>query len=52
MLRDLSNRVDVSQQETLRKIQNNIPEYNTRISGYSELYLPWFNFVKKILEDK
>lgn len=50
MLRDLSNRVDVSQQETLRKIQNNSPEYNTRISGYSELYLPWFNFVRKLLE--
>lgn len=50
ILRELSGRVNTSNIEILRKIQSNIPEYNTQISGYSELYLPWFNFVKKLLE--
>lgn len=50
MLKELSERVDTSEIVNLRKIQSNIPEYNTHISGYSELYLPWFNFVKKLLE--
>lgn len=50
MLRELSSRIDTSDIENLRKIQSNIPEYNTHINGYSELYLPWFNFVKNLLK--
>lgn len=50
MLTELSNRVDTSDINILRKLQNNIPTYNNNIGGYGELYLPWFNFLKNILK--
>lgn len=52
MLTELSNRVDTADIEVLQKIRNNFPTYNNSISGYAELFTPWFNFVKSLLEKK
>lgn len=52
MLTELSNRVDSTDIEVLQKIRNNFPIYNNSISGYAELFTPWFNFVKSLLEKK
>lgn len=52
MLTELSNRVDSTDIEVLQKIRNNFPTYNNSISGYAELFTPWFNFVKSLLEKK
>lgn len=52
MLTELSNRVDAADIEVLQKIRNNFPTYNNSISGYAELFTPWFNFVKSLLEKK
>lgn len=52
MLTELSNRVDSTDIEVLQKIRNNFPTYNNSISGYAELFTPWFNFVKSLLEQK
>lgn len=52
MLTELSNRVDTADIKVLQKIRNNFPTYNNSISGYAELFTPWFNFVKSLLEKK
>ena len=52
MLTGLSNRADSADKEVLQKIRNNFPVYNNSISGYAELFTPWFNFVKSLLEKK